>query len=376
MRGAFKVATVFGVPVLIHWTFMLILAGAFYWGYARGGWVSAFWVLGLMLTLFFCVLLHEFGHALVAKYYNVTTKDIILSPIGGVARLTRLPKLPMQEFLVAAAGPAVNIFIALLVSPYFFLSSKEKQIQFFGAIFPSNNVFINDLTALDRMLLLVLFLNIFLALFNLLPAFPMDGGRILRALLTIKLERTTATRMTMYVGQALAILFIYLGITEFEYGAIRFSFVIALFGVFAFASATSEYRYVKFTQLLKDSKVANVFRNKWTPFYEEMAMEYPIEAYAKGVEKHFMVFDQWHNLKGVLSEYKLKEALKKKDFGGKISQYMDRIPRGILIGDSAELALETMQKYEIPALPVYERGKFVGIIDENDLSNFANNGKK
>src|SRR5690606_16696779 len=128
-----------------------------------------------VISLFVCVVLHEFGHALTARKFGVQTRDIILSPIGGIARLDRLPEKPFQEFLVAAAGPAVNVVIALLLSPYFFISEEGKW--FWNEIISGRSIG-EGLPFLGGLI----FLNIVLAVFNLLPAFPMDGGRILRAL--------------------------------------------------------------------------------------------------------------------------------------------------------------------------------------------------
>ncbi len=372
MKGALRIATVFNIPVLIHWTFIFILLAGFYWGFSRGGLFTAIWSLSLILVLFFCVLLHEFGHALTARHFNVTTKDIILSPIGGIARLNKLPKQPLQEMLVAAAGPIVNIVIALLISPLFLIASPEKRIQLYGALFPSSNVFINDLSLFDRLLLFVFFLNVVLAIFNLLPAFPMDGGRILRALLTTRMNRMKATRVAMYIGQAIAILFIYMGITEFEIGTVKLSFMIAFIGLFVFISAANEYRYVKFINFLEKTCLSEVIRTNWTPFYPDTAMEFPVEAYAQGKERSFMVFNEWHEIVGILPEKQLKQVIQLKDFGAKVRDYMIKNKSTLLLSDTADIAIEKMQESNSASLPVFLNGKMIGIVEEKSINDHVN----
>jgi Zn-dependent protease len=316
------------------------------------------------------VLLHEFGHALTARRFGVSTKDIILSPIGGIARLNKLPENPFHEFLVAAAGPAVNIVIALLLSPYYFLSSSQKQMQLMGSVMPSSNVFVVDLSLTERLLFFVLFLNIILAVFNLLPAFPMDGGRILRSLLSTKLDRRKATQVSMYIGQAIAVLFIFMGLTEMEIGAMKMSFMIAFIGLFVFVSASNEYRYVRFSYLLEQTSVDELLRKKVSPIYPNTPMEFVAETYAEGKEKNFVIFDQWHSVIGLLTEEKIRSAIKNKHFGAQASEYMLSYPSSLIIGDTAKSAMDKMQELELSVLPVFEKGNFIGLIDYPALNQY------
>ncbi|NJN77698.1 MAG: hypothetical protein HC803_04680 [Saprospiraceae bacterium] len=154
--------------------------------------VNIVWELGLVLALFFCVLLHEFGHALSARRYGVETLDIILSVIGGVARLTKLPEKPWQEFVVAAAGPAVNVVIAIVIGGLLWLTGNFDLP--YSPVIDSRNF-----------LPILAFANIALVVFNLVPAFPMDGGRMLRAGLAVKLSRVRATFIAMIIGQILSV---------------------------------------------------------------------------------------------------------------------------------------------------------------------------
>lgn len=189
-----------GIDVYLHFTFLLLLA---FIGLGQG-------VVGRSLDaalggvlffggLFFCVLLHEYGHALAARRYGIATRDITLLPIGGVARLERMPEKPSQEFVVALAGPAVNVVIAIGLFVGLKLGGWWQPLSSLSA--SSGNIF-------ERLLVA----NVFLVLFNLLPAFPMDGGRVLRALLAMKLNYTRATRIAARIGQGMAVLFGFAGL--------------------------------------------------------------------------------------------------------------------------------------------------------------------
>ncbi len=372
MKGSLRIVRIYGIPVELHWTFIFILLGAIYWGFNQGGgWVSAVWFLTLILSLFFCVLLHEFGHALTARRFGVSTKDIILSPIGGIARLNKLPEKPLHEFLVAAAGPAVNLMIALALSPVYFFSDPQKQLQLIGSVLPSSNVFVINLSLGERLVFFLLFLNILLALFNLLPAFPMDGGRILRALLSIKLDRRKATQVSMYIGQAIAILFIFMGLMETEIGSMKMSIMIAFIGLFVFMSASNEYRYVRFSHLLEKAFVKDLLRQKLSPVYLETPMELVLETYSEGEQRSFAVFDKWHTLIGLIPEEKIQEAMKKKDFGKAAEFYMCTYKFPVTREDTVKHAMDSMQEAELSVLPVFEKDKFVGLLDYHAVNEYV-----
>ena len=153
----------------------------------------------LAISIFLCILLHEYGHALTARKFGVTTKDIVLLPIGGMARLNKMPEKPAHEFLVALAGPMVNILIAVFLFPFFWFITKP-QLAAYPLSAPEN---LDD----DFFLFipLIIFINVLLALFNLIPAFPMDGGRMLRALLSLKTSRLKATKVAVAIGIVIAI---------------------------------------------------------------------------------------------------------------------------------------------------------------------------
>lgn len=208
MKWSYSVARVSGIDIKIHATFALVLAyGAFRWGFPKGlegasSMAGAVFGMALMILLFACVVLHELGHSLVAQRFGLTVREILLLPIGGVARLEKNPEKPLHELLIAAAGPLVNVALAVVL---FFVGGLAIN---FGALEGRSLLPTSDgppsLVTLWGWLFTA---NVALALFNLIPAFPMDGGRILRAALALKLGFSRATRIATGVGQAIAFAF-------------------------------------------------------------------------------------------------------------------------------------------------------------------------
>jgi Zn-dependent protease len=222
MKWSYRIARIADTDVRIHVTFLLLPA---YFGFVEwktDGPVAAAMTVLFILILFLCVLLHEFGHALAGRHYGIRTPDITLLPIGGIAHLERIPEKPIQEFVIAIAGPAVNVAIAIAIIP---------ALVFTGGLFGPP---VNDFRSLLHNLL---FLNLGLVLFNLIPAFPMDGGRIFRALLAMKLSWLAATRIAARTGQFVAILF--------AIGGFFWSPLLILIALFVFKGAQQELEYAK-----------------------------------------------------------------------------------------------------------------------------------
>jgi Zn-dependent protease len=200
MRWSLKIAKLAGIDIFIHFTFFILLTWVAFIQWKLNGTIgAAFSGVAFILAVFTCVVLHELGHALAAKKYGIKTRDIILLPIGGVARLEKMPNQPIQELWVALAGPAVNVVIAALLAVYLWITNTlilDNQLTMTTAAF------------IER----IMGINIFLVLFNMIPAFPMDGGRVLRALLATRLAYVKATKVSANLGQGIALLFGVIGL--------------------------------------------------------------------------------------------------------------------------------------------------------------------
>jgi Zn-dependent protease len=239
MGRSLRIGSVRGIDVRLHITFPLIVIwAAIDWGAGSYlGWAGAMYGVALVLLLFVCVVLHELGHSLMAMHFGGRVKDITLLPIGGVAQMKRMPSRPVHELLVALAGPAVNVAIFLLLGAVFWLS-RDGQMPIIWRILR-----MAMRPGLNGVLVYLLLANAGMAVFNMLPAFPMDGGRVLRALLSLGVGHLKSTAIAARVGQAIAVLFLL--------GAIRLENpVLMLVGFFIFTGAASELRGARVRRVL------------------------------------------------------------------------------------------------------------------------------
>ncbi len=231
MKNAFKLGSFTGIGIYVHWTMSLLLGGVFvfylYQGASVGGALAGLVVVGV---LFGCVILHELGHALTAKHFGIPTLDITMYPIGGVARLQSMPREPRQELLIAIAGPAVNLAIAAVLFVVVIATGQSLALSFYVESEPN-------------VLGMLMWMNLILVGFNMLPAFPMDGGRVLRAGLATKLSYKNATRIAAYVGQGMAILFGIVAVFPVPFFT-SFNPVLLFVGIFVFLAARQEAQMV------------------------------------------------------------------------------------------------------------------------------------
>jgi Zn-dependent protease len=229
MLRSWHLGKLFGIDVYVHWTFLLLIVFVML-GQIDGGIPAAVEMGALVVAVFGCVLLHEVGHALMARRFGVPTLDITLYPIGGVARLARLGEKPLEEFWIAVAGPAVNVAIAALLGVLLVLSGRPfaPSLSVQGLFHPSEDA----IRALQCS-------NILLVLFNMLPAFPMDGGRVLRSLLSIDLGRLRATEIAARLGTVFALIFGVVGIFYWH------NPILVLIGGFAYIAGQQELAMVR-----------------------------------------------------------------------------------------------------------------------------------
>ncbi len=214
---------VFGIQLAVHGSFLLLLVYYGHDGWVDGGVRGMLWSVGLIVLFFVCVILHELGHSLTARRYGVRTSRILLLPIGGMAELEQIPRQPSAELLITAAGPAVNFALVALLLPFAWQGYfSAEEIAYYSVA---------------GLVIQLCVANLIMGCFNLVPVFPMDGGRILRALLAIKLPYLQATYWAVLVGRVLAVLF--------ASGALyRGNYLLAFLFAFIFFAGTAEYRQV------------------------------------------------------------------------------------------------------------------------------------
>lgn len=246
MKRTLKIAAPFGIPLRLHWTFGLVFLYVFFLAWeGHWNWLTTVLALGLVVSLFICVTLHEYGHALMARRFGVETRDILLSPIGGIARLDSIPANPKEELLVALAGPAVNFVLAAFLGSYLFTLPPGMRLPLLQSfLFSDSNYFLPALPLAGYLVILLFYLNLVLACFNLLPAFPMDGGRVLRALLCTRMKRYTATLIAARIGQFFALIFAGFAIFMLIRSQGRDGVFYIFISAFIFIMAQQELRFV------------------------------------------------------------------------------------------------------------------------------------
>lgn len=293
-----------GIRLYIHWTFLLLIGWGLIGDIARRGFPEGLLTVAFILAAFLCVTLHEFGHAITARKYRIRTKNITLLPIGGLANMERMPKDPLHEFKVAIAGPMVNVFLAIIL--YIIISIADKVPS------PEEMKSIEGVTS--RWFLFHLFVvNALLALFNLLPAFPMDGGRVFRALLSLRMSRHRATRISAQVGQFIAILFVFIGLF--------FHLFLVFIGIFIFLGANAESIYDSTSSVLERYKVRDVIMTHYTPLSPYETLENAVEHLLEGQDTDFLV-SEGHAVRGVLSRSDIFQGLKTYGKDGRVMKVM------------------------------------------------------
>ena len=317
------------------------------------------WVTLAAVALFLSILLHEFGHALMARRYGVITKDIILLPIGGLARLNKLPEKPIHEFLVAIAGPLVNFAIALLLLPYLFLV-MAPGVESRGA--PASDTITGDFFYFIPFLFAM---NVGLAVFNLLPAFPMDGGRILRALLSFWLGKLRATRIAMVVGQLIAVGMVILGLMGYNYLYIGI-------GAFIFFAALREFRWVKMEHELSRYLVRDIVSQNFSRLYLTDTLQRAFDLLERSFEHHFLVFDEQEQLIGTLSGEVVFAVAEDGGLAGEISEHYNSKFAFLTLDHSLKDVNERMQSAGSEILPVVENGTVAGVVDRETMQKFLN----
>ena len=346
MKWSWKFIRIAGIDVYVHATFFILIAwiGLSYWR-VEGNLAAVISGIGYVLALFACVVLHEFGHALTARRYGIRTRHITLLPIGGVASLERMPDDPKQEIAVALAGPAVNFAIAFGLWLWLMVSS---------ALVPVEQLSLTGGPFLERLMIL----NIVLAVFNLLPAFPMDGGRVLRAVLAMRMDHAEATRQAAGVGQGLAL---WLGFLGLFYNP--FLIFIALF---IWIGAAAEAGSAQLKSTLTGTTVGRAMLTEFHVLSPDEPLSRAIELTLAGSQKEFPVLLN-EIVVGVLTQSDLLKGLQARGEQTQVGDWMQREVQSADINEPLEQVLERLQNCSCRLLSVTEADRLVGIINLDNI---------
>ncbi len=349
MKNALVLPKIAGISVYIHWTFAILIG----WIVLTNLWagldlVHVGWMVLFVLGLFVCVTLHELGHALAARHYGIQTRDITLYPIGGVARLERMPQKPSQELVVALAGPAVNVLIMLALLP---LISRFEMPEEDGA-----QVFLIDETSFLPMLGIV---NVWLAVFNLIPAFPMDGGRVLRALLSMRMDRVRATEIAAFVGQAIAILFVFAGFYSNPF--------LIFIGLFVILGARAEAEAVRSQSFLEGFTAGDALMTNFQTLDKHQTIREAVQLLLDGQARTFLVTDGDMPY-GVLSRDHIIRGIQSSGEGAPVHTVADTRLHYFDLQTPLEEVLAHFQQEPGSIVLVRDGYRLAGIIDSENVS--------
>jgi Zn-dependent protease len=349
MTWSTRIGTFAGIGVYVHTTFFILLAWVAFahWqtGHSAGAVLAG---VAFILALFGCVVLHEFGHALTARRFGIRTRDITLLPIGGVARLERMPDDPRQELWVALAGPAVNVTIA---------AALFVVVLGTGPFAPPETLSVTGGSFLERLMIV----NVFLAAFNMLPAFPMDGGRVLRALLAIRMDYTRATQLAATTGQGMALLFGLVGLFLNPF--------LIFIALFVWIGAGQEAAMTQMRSALGGIPIERAMITEFRTLAPSDSIGRAVELLLSGSQHDFPVVDGGAVV-GILTRGDLLAALARQEQRSAVAEVMRR---DFLVADASDMidvAFQRLQAHACHTVPVVRRGALVGLLTMDNVGEF------
>jgi stage IV sporulation protein FB len=346
MAWSITILRIAGSEVRIHLTFLLLLAWIGLSQYFAYGAAAAVDAVVFLLAVFLCVVLHEFGHALAARRYGINTPDITLLPIGGLARLSRLPDKPSEEIVIALAGPAVNLVIVLVLLVF----GAEISMETLFSIENPAPGFIDRLAAV----------NIFLAVFNLIPAFPMDGGRVLRAALSIPFGRQRATRIAAGVGQAFAFVLGFLGLMSGDA-------ILVFIAIFVYLAAGAEAGQVGLLELANRIPVERAMVARFESLPPNATLQSAAEALLRTTQREFPVVDGGGRLRGFLTRDAMIQAMRATGPETPVLSVMRPAPT-VRVGEKLSAALRLMETGQSQLVGVVDAdGRLAGYVCHENL---------
>jgi Zn-dependent protease len=350
MKWSWKVGEFRGIGLYVHATFLILIAFVFLSHWSAGhSWGKTVEGVGFVLALFACVVLHEFGHALMAARYGITTRDITLLPIGGLARLERMPDQPLQELWVALAGPAVNvvIFLGLFV-----------WLRFSATLAPLDGLSVTSGPFLQRLMVV----NIILVVFNMLPAFPMDGGRVLRATLATRMEYTRATQIAASMGQAMALVFGFLGFF--------FNPFLLFIALFVWIGAAQEASIAQMKAALGGIPVLKAMITDYQTLAPVDPLVRAVEQTLAGSQQDFPVVEDGRVV-GILTRHDLLAGLTERGPEAPVDEFMQRQFETVDSSEMLETAFRRLERCRCHTVPVVHRGQLVGLVTMDNVGEFV-----
>jgi Zn-dependent protease/CBS domain-containing protein len=342
MSWSVNIGSIAGTAIRIHITFLLFLVWIFVAGLATGGVNNALNSLLFMVLLFACVVAHEFGHIFTARAFGVATPDVTLLPIGGVARLERIPEKPSEEFLVAIAGPLVNVAIAIVLIA---VAPTHLSAEHFTAMESPKVSMIDRLAEV----------NLFLAVFNMIPAFPMDGGRVLRALLAIRLGHVRATEIAATIGQWAAFGFGFLGLF--------YNPLLIFIAIFVYLAAASEAQMVSLRAMSRDVPVTAAMVTQFATLTGNEHIDAAVETLLQTSQTEFPVVDDDRRLIGIVGRGEIIKALRELGPTAPVSDAMVKDIPTIERSHRLEEAFRLLQEKSVPAVGVVDyAGRLIGLV--------------
>lgn len=352
MGWSFRIARVAGIDIKVHATFFLILVlGALQWS-AFGAAGAAFGVL-LMVLLFACVTLHELGHSIAAQRFGIPVREIVLLPLGGVALLSRNPSKPWHELIIAAAGPLVNVVIAGIL---FLVTGATAAIGSFDGRALQQNAE----PSLSTLLLWLLQANVFLVIFNLIPAFPLDGGRIFRALLALVMPARRATRIATAIGQAIAIL---LGV----YAVTSSNFALVLVAIFIFLGASQENAEGQARTMLITKRVGDAYNRHALALEIGDRVSKVVDYILTSYQPDFAVL-QGSRLLGIVTREEVLRSLATDPLDGYVTGIMQREIVRVAPSQTLDEVRTVMSEKGVRVVAVFDGDVYMGLVSAEDLS--------
>jgi Zn-dependent protease len=348
MPWSWKLVRISGIDVYVHATFFMVIAwiAVVHWNESRNL-AAVIEGVGFILALFACVVLHEFGHALTAARYGIRTRDITLLPIGGVARLERMPDVPLQELWVALAGPAVNVAIAIVLFAWLQASGAWEDVEGIGV---TTGAFAERVMAA----------NVLLAGFNLLPAFPMDGGRALRAVLATRMEYTRATQRAAMVGQGMAIFFGFVGLQGNP--------MLIFIALFVWIGAAQEASVVQMKSALAGIPLRRAMLTHFRTLTPSSTLGDAVDLLLTGSQQDFPVVANGR-VEGMLTRSDLVKALPQRGRAAPVAGSMRECPVA-QASEMLETVLGRLQGRDCHTIPVVEHGALIGLVTMDNVGEF------